>query len=395
MNLASGIGLLIILFGHLAIWCAIYNQLHATAWPRPWRKLIEKIMYVVIATIGYWLVRQYWLTGIPLSFDANEPAAAAGYAWLCCVAAVAVTVRWIYRRWSYRTPGRLIETKNTQCDLRAEFARPPIHGLQARLLHCIPGNQIFKPVIEQKSILLRGLPGESDRLQIVQLSDLHLTGKVGIEFFEKTVELCNQADPDLVVLSGDIVDKAKCLSWLKPILGELRAKLGRFYILGNHDRRVKQTNRLREAIEGTGFVPLSGQWRRVAIPGGCLWLCGNELPWYRGAESMPLHPPSDCDSPRILISHSPDQLRWGLDREIDLMLAGHCHGGQIRLPIIGPIISPSRYGVRFASGAFAFGRMTMLVSRGISADDPIRLNCPPELTVIELRCEAAPGAARR
>ena len=80
-------------------------------------------------------------------------------------------------------------------------------------------SEVFKPVVEYKSIALRGLPRESNELRIVQLSDLHFTGKVGIEYFKRIVALCNEANPDLVLLTGDVVDKAHCLDWLEKTLG--------------------------------------------------------------------------------------------------------------------------------------------------------------------------------
>lgn len=388
MTLSAAVEIIILLLGHLAIWCTVYNQLHATAWPRPSRKFLEKIIYLVTAWIGYLLIRQSWTSGLGLWNGSGNTQPQTAYNWLCVVAAAFVTGRWLFRRITAKTPSRLVKHRQTLCDLRREFARAPVHGVQASLLNLIPGNQIFAPVIEHKTIAVRGLPAASSGFRIVQLSDLHFTGKVGIEYFQRIIELCNQAEPDLVLLTGDIIDKSHCLDWLPPTLGQVRAKLGRFYVLGNHDRRVKDTTGLRHAIEAIGFESINGRWHRLAIPGGCLWLCGNELPWYRGAESLPIDPPTDSSAPRILAAHTPDQMSWALERHIDLMLAGHCHGGQIRLPLIGPIITPSRYGVRFASGAFEFSQLTLLVSRGISGDDPIRLNCPPELTVIELLNEA-------
>ena len=234
MKLVAGLELLIVLVGHLAIWCTVYNQLHATAWPRPSRKLLEKIIYAVILVIGFLLVRQAW-------FAVSVSTMQAIYRWFCIVAAIAVTVRWLYRRSTARTPSRLIEHRRRPRDLRRDFAQPPVNGIQARWLNLIPGNEIFKPVVEYKSIALRGLPRESDGLRIAQLSDLHFTGKIGIEYFQRIVALCNEANLDLVLLTGDVVDKAHCLGWLQSTLGQVQAKLGRFYVLGNHDRRVKDT----------------------------------------------------------------------------------------------------------------------------------------------------------
>jgi uncharacterized protein len=92
---------------------------------------------------------------------------------------------------------------------------------------------------------------------------------------------------------------------------------------------------------------------------------------------------SFCDL-TILLSHSPDQLTQAQKLGYDLMLAGHTHGGQVVLPVVGPVFSPSRYGVALASGLFLGQPTTLHVSRGLGAKDPIRWNCTPELTVLQV-----------
>jgi uncharacterized protein len=102
---------------------------------------------------------------------------------------------------------------------------------------------------------------------------------------------------------------------------------------------------------------------------------------------MPSCPPRTADGSqlRILLSHSPDQFAWARRWDFDLMLAGHTHGGQIRLPIVGPVVCPSRHGVKYAGGTFYSYPTLMHVSRGISAEAPIRLNCRPELSRLVLQ----------
>ena len=87
---------------------------------------------------------------------------------------------------------------------------------------------------------------------------------------------------------------------------------------------------------------------------------------------------------RILLSHSPDQLPFAQAHSCDLMLAGHTHGGQIRLPWLGALISPSWYGWRYAGGTYHVPPTLMHVSRGLSGKQPIRLNCPPEIALLVL-----------
>jgi predicted MPP superfamily phosphohydrolase len=110
-------------------------------------------------------------------------------------------------------------------------------------------------------------------------------------------------------------------------------------------------------------------------------LIGNEYPWF----DRPRLPAADEQTFRLLLSHSPDQIWWARRHQVQLMLAGHTHGGQGRLPLIGPILGPSFHGSRFAAGDFFKSPTTMHVSRGLSGTHLIRIHCRPELSLITLR----------
>ena len=141
---------------------------------------------------------------------------------------------------------------------------------------------------------------------------------------------------------------------------------------------------LRGKIEACGLVAVAGAWHEVDVEGAKVVITGNELPWYRAVDQLPppnQQPESDF---AILLSHSPDQFEWARDYKFDLMFAGHTHGGQIAFPVIGPIVAPSKFGVNYASGTFQIGSMLMHVSRGISGDEAIRVNSPPELGLFTL-----------
>jgi hypothetical protein len=115
-------------------------------------------------------------------------------------------------------------------------------------------------------------------------------------------------------------------------------------------------------------------------------LAGNELPWFPLAPQMKTVAGDEAqDAPlRILLAHTPDQYVWARRRGFDLMLAGHTHGGQIRLPLLGAWVCPSLHGVRYASGVFHQRPTVMHVSRGVSSLQPLRLGCPPEVTRLVL-----------
>jgi predicted MPP superfamily phosphohydrolase len=99
-------------------------------------------------------------------------------------------------------------------------------------------------------------------------------------------------------------------------------------------------------------------------------------------------PTARADGPllRVLLAHAPDQIDWAQRHQFDLMLAGHTHGGQIRLPLLGAIVAPSRLGTKFSAGTFYMEPTVMHVSRGVSGLTPLRWNCPPEITRLVLRC---------
>ena len=273
-------------------------------------------------------------------------------------------------------------------DVQSELGKPLVHGRLANILGWIPNNQVTQLLIESSTLTLPGCPNELDGLKICQLSDLHFTGHMAPDYFLEVVRYANKFEPDLVLITGDIIDNPECLSWLERILTKLTAKYGVFYVLGNHDRRIHDETLLRETLARCNTIAAGGKWHELEINGATFLLAGNELPWYLGAESLPVRSEtSDSNSPvlKVLMSHSPDQVDWAKPHQFDLMFAGHTHGGQIRFPIVGPVVVPSRFGVKYCSGTFQIGPMLMHVSRGLSGEDMIRINCPPELGLFTLR----------
>ncbi|MBI2480191.1 MAG: metallophosphoesterase [Planctomycetia bacterium] len=239
----------------------------------------------------------------------------------------------------------------------------------------------------EKTIAFPALDSRLENLSIAHLSDLHFTGALSREYFEFVIDRVNDMNADIVVVTGDIVDKDECVAWIPATLGRLRARCGKFFILGNHDKRVTDIPGLRRTITDCGFVDLGGQSEYSMIDGCKVLWAGTERPWFGPAPEVPACATDRDGKPilRILLSHSPDQLAWARRQGFDLMLAGHTHGGQIRLPIIGPIVSPSHFGVKYASGVFYEAPTLVHVSRGVSGLEPIRINCLPEVTKLILR----------
>lgn len=367
------------LVGHIGLCSFLFNRTHATAWPQFWRKLIEKLvvfgsMLPVILLPG-WL----WWQG-SLSFRSSLDASPwlAAYLVVSPVASVYFFAAWMYRRLTRTIPDNWQNPQRDYLDGEEILQQRLTHGIVAKLLSWVPGNQATAIALEHYRIAMPKLPVGAT-LKICQLTDLHLTGQIDIAYYKLIIEQVNRWEPDLVLITGDLVDEHHCLDWLDGIFTPLQARCGKFYILGNHDRRIRPESELRTRLERTQLQRVGGAWLAVETGDtGIVKLAGNELPWFAGAESLkPL--PAEDRSLRILLSHSPDQIDWARSFDFDLIFCGHTHGGQVRFPVIGPILCPSRYGVRYACGPFQVGSALMHVSRGISGDRPIRINCPPEV----------------
>lgn len=312
-----------------------------------------------------------------------------GAAWSYVVACAIVCIVAALQRWQWRRHperrGILVTNHSTQVDVARRTAAPLTAPGISTWLSRLPGNEALNLRLQEKFLVIPRLPREHAGLRIAQLSDLHMSGRITRAYFERVVEEVNRCEPDLVAITGDLVERSECLDWIPTTLGRLRAPGGVYYVLGNHDRHVDLA-RLKAVLAHAGLVYLGGLWREVTIRNVRLILAGNELPWFRPAADLDNCPAHDASGLplRILLAHSPDQFGWARANEIDLMLAGHNHGGQVCLPFLGAIVAPSLQGVRYAGGIFRAGNTVLHVSRGTSSLTPLRWNCPPEIAVLHL-----------
>lgn len=376
----------LVLVGHMAVWTALFNRLHALPISCGLNQRLELPHGLITIAYPAWLLWQLWnhpeaLTDA-MSFFSARPLVG-GYGAICSAYAIWVAGRWTYRKLFSRQPGQLLSNDTELFDIAAQLGSRPMSGWTTRLFSRFPGNQIFHLSVDEKELELSRLPPELDGLTITHFSDLHFCGKITRPYFDRVMDRANAFNSDLIAITGDILEYEPYYPWLPETLGRLRAPHGIYFVLGNHDQRLPNVEKLRRSLCDLGLVDLGQAPRLISIREQQILLAGNELPWFG--------PPPELSKPpgepaiRILLSHSPDQIGWAKQRRIDLLLAGHTHGGHIRLPLIGPVVCPSRYGVKYASGVFYEHPTLMHVSRGISGVDPLRLNCPPELTKLVLR----------
>lgn len=240
----------------------------------------------------------------------------------------------------------------------------------------LPGNQLLEIELTRKTLAVRG--GEAvDGLTILHLTDWHFSGVPDRGFYERAAELAGQTQPDLAIFSGDLIDRMDLLGWLPDTLGQIDARLGRFFVLGNHDW-MQQPATIRTAVADLGWTDVAGRTVTVERGPETIELGGSERPW------MGEEPAFASDGFRIAVTHTPDRLPWAITNGCPLALAGHNHGGQVRIPLLGPILSPSKSGTRYAGGVYERGGTALHVGRGLGALHPLRMCCRPEITLLTL-----------
>ncbi len=313
-----------------------------------------------------------------------------GYLVLCWVAGL-VVVPWV--TWSRLTRKQLpseVAVESRVLDVTKKLGYPPLGRRKRSLTAQLPGNEICTVELVERTLQLARAPRAWDGLSILHLSDLHLCGIPDRHYYRVVMQTCAAWDPDIVVITGDIVDSVRHQSWIVPALGWLRWKVAAFAILGNHDYWYDPPF-IRRRLTRLGFTYLGNSWQQVDVRGEPMVVVGHEGPWLKPEPDL-----SGCPQGlfRLLLSHTPDNIPWARRNDVDLMLSGHVHGGQIRFPILGSLLVPSRFGRRYDCGTFEEGPTFLHVSRGLSGEHPVRYGCRPEATLIRLVTAPPVGALR-
>jgi predicted MPP superfamily phosphohydrolase len=218
-------------------------------------------------------------------------------------------------------------------------------------------------------------------------------------FLEHAVKVVNDLNPDFIFLTGDYVSNgiapikfAVGAAWqCADILRNLKCPQ-RYAILGNHDVGVDR-HQVQAALEDNGIPVLVNAITPLERDGGRIWLSGLDDCGGDGRPKLDQAIPEQirgiAEEPVILLCHEPDFADRVVGRQyakdVALMLSGHSHGGQVRLPFIGPLILPP-LGQKYVEGWYRFGNMQLYVNRGLGTIGvPFRFNCPPEIGVITLR----------
>jgi uncharacterized protein len=380
--------------GHFGLWIWLYNRINATGMKRVTIKRIEKLLVFACGIIPFAILASEFRSlepmflGNKVTLQPNSFIIA--YLFLVFSFAMLFTPFWVLDRPQFVIAKARFEL--LECDDLKQLQHPKsnadlyIQGRRFRKMARLPGNQIVSMQRNRKRLYIPELPDELIGLRIAHLSDIHLTGQLTNSFYRLAIDWLSDQAPDLIVVSGDIVDYQSALKQLRPVFEGFRAPLGMAFILGNHDKRLADPMDVCRELGALGWTDLGQSAIRVEKGPTTIELIGNEMPWFRRnvKETISEESRSVKSIWRLGVAHSPDQFGWGVANRCNLLLCGHTHGGQIRLPVLGPIIAPSWYGSRYASGVFAKSSTLMHVSRGLSGVHPFRWGCLPEVSILEL-----------
>lgn len=252
--------------------------------------------------------------------------------------------------------------------------------------------------IVHRDVYITGLPEQFDGVNIAQLSDIHLDEFTEPFLLREAVDKINRLQPDMVLLTGDyisyeVLSRKDTLNAAWVCAGML-SKIDcpqKYPILGNHDLMVGG-DEVAEAVTKNGIPVLRNACLPLERDGARMWLAGLDDPVIGRPDpdrAVPVSIRSLSREPVLLMCHAPDFVdalaAHPVSRAIALVLSGHTHGGQVRLPLVGALHLPPG-GRKYVEGWFSVGGMQLYVNRGIgSVGVPFRFDCRPEITVFRLR----------
>jgi len=270
-----------------------------------------------------------------------------------------------------------------------------LKGLAATPLVTVAGISAYARLIEphhywisETDIFIRDLPERFEDFRITQLTDVHHSRILGLDEVRRVVELAQQTRPDMFVLTGDYTTSYR--RFIEPCaeaLSSLNAPEGVWAVLGNHDHYTDPELTTR-ALERHHISVMNNAHTTLRRGPDSLQLSGiddwtwNAVDWTRAFSGL------NPSTPTVLLSHQPSVLDFEQTRDVSLILSGHTHGGQLRLPFVG---APARFAttdLKYDRGLFRRGETQLYVSSGTGVIGlPVRLGVRPEIAVLRLKAK--------
>jgi len=257
-------------------------------------------------------------------------------------------------------------------------------------------NEPNRPRIVTKDIALQRWPERLNGFTIALLSDFHYDPYFSVHPLRSAFGMVNALRSDLIVLAGDFVsvptfgDSALGAAPAEPcaqLLRQMQARHGLWAVLGNHDV-FTDPDRVTSALRNAGIQVLSNQSIPIERDGARFWLGGVDDVLGRSADLDSTLHDVPADEAVVLLAHEPDYADYVARYAVDLQLSGHSHGGQVRVPFIRPLYLPE-LARKYIWGLYKIGRLSLYTNPGLgTVGVPVRMNCPPEITLLTLRRSA-------
>jgi predicted MPP superfamily phosphohydrolase len=249
------------------------------------------------------------------------------------------------------------------------------------------------PRVVRQEFHLQRWPERLNGFTVAVLSDFHYDPIFSVHPLRAAIAMVNNLHPDLIALTGDFVtvssigDEAKGALAAEPcasLLRQMSAPHGLWAVMGNHDDATDPEHVTR-ALQAQNIQVLANQSQPIEQDGARFWLAGvNDVMNGAADLSKTMHgvPASEAV---ILLAHEPDFADEAAKSPIDLQISGHSHGGQIRIPFLPPLYLPA-LAKKYVWGTYQVGPLMLHTSAGLGTIGvPMRLNCPPEITLLTLR----------
>lgn len=252
------------------------------------------------------------------------------------------------------------------------------------------------PRVVLKEIALRRWPSQLDGFTIALLSDFHYDPYFSVHPLRRAIGLVNALQPHLIALTGDFVsapmfgEPARAAAAAEPcaeLLRKMHAPHGLWAVLGNHDCYT-DSKRVSSALRAAGIAVLTNQSVPIERDGARFWLGGVEDVLEESADVGATLRDVPSGEAVVLMAHEPDYADHVSAHPVDLQLSGHSHGGQIRVPYMRPFFLPE-LAKKYIWGLYKIHALTLYTNPGLGTVNlPLRMNCPPEITLLTLRRSA-------
>lgn len=249
-----------------------------------------------------------------------------------------------------------------------------------------------RPRVREHEIVVADLPAAFDGYRVAHISDLHCGPFASGARVAAWVTHVNRLQPDIIAVTGDLISSGSAyVSVVAEALGELRAADGVFACMGNHDY-FTDGEALVSTLERAGVSVLRNHGVTFRREDAALHVAGVDDTWTGRHDLERALAGRPDGAPVVLLAHDPELFPGAVEREVDLTLSGHTHGGQVAIPFLAGRFNLARFVTPFTAGPYTAGTSTLYVNRGLgTTGPPVRLAVPPEIAVLTLRRAPLPA----